>query len=135
MDEAQEGRFPLEDEVDDEAREDPIEAAPQQLRRVQDTDAQVERPVGVKGRLQHTRTRTRPRRLKMKSKSTRRKFPARTLHRQKKKLLAGTCLVNVLEEVRLLVGGEDGRAEEAPLIVLYVTERDVMRDISCRMSI
>ena len=51
MDEAQEGRFPLEDEVDDEAREDPIEAAPQQLRRVQDTDAQVERPVGVEGRL------------------------------------------------------------------------------------
>ena len=32
---------------------------------------------------------------------------------------ARTYLVDILEEVRLLVGGEDGRAEEATLVVLH----------------
>ena len=51
LDVGEECRLPLEHKVDNEAREDPVEAAPQHLRRVQNADAQVERPVGVEGRL------------------------------------------------------------------------------------
>ena len=36
-----------------------------------------------------------------------------------------TYLVHILEEVRLLVGGQDGRAEEAPLVVLLSTPQTI----------
>ncbi len=50
-DELHEGRLPLEDEVDDEASEDPVEAALEHLRRVQHAEAEVQRAVGVEGGL------------------------------------------------------------------------------------
>jgi hypothetical protein len=54
LDVGQEGRLPLQQDVDNEASEDPVEAAAQHLRRVQHAAAQVERPVGVKGRLRQS---------------------------------------------------------------------------------
>ncbi len=53
-DEGHEGRLPLEDEVDDEAREDPVEAALEHLGRVQHAHAKVERAVGEERGLRAT---------------------------------------------------------------------------------
>ena len=51
-DEGHEGRLPLEDEVDDEASEDPVEAGPEHVGRVQHAQAEVERAVGEERRLE-----------------------------------------------------------------------------------
>ena len=53
VDGVHEGGLPLEDEVDDEAEEDPVEAARQHLGRVQRADAEVEGAICVEVGLVH----------------------------------------------------------------------------------
>ncbi len=99
-DEGHEGRLPLEDEVDDESGEDPVEASPEHVERVQHADAEVQRAVGEE-----------------------RHLPGKE-HRHRSGISVflvvrvSANLVDVLQEEGLLVGGEDGRAEQAALVVL-----------------